>query len=276
MNCREFRTKIDEYADGSAEAEWLRSARLHIDGCCECRAAVENIGRMKQSLSAAFASETAPAGLAMRIRQAIADEAATPVATTRAGRSGTISLQRLIVPLAMAAAVGFVWFGSLLLGPSIPLGGPQSEVESTWVSSVREVHTHCISKGLNHHSGDLPRDVMSLRERLRDLLQMTILVPDLSSSGYKLHSADTCRIQGAPGAHLVFERVSDGKLVSLFTIGRRGLFLPTGDFSLNGRDAFVCANANAPVISWEDQNGTYVFCGEVEPSVLASLASGLN
>lgn len=276
MNCQEFKKRIDEFADGMAEPEWSGAAQAHVDGCSECADAVEGILRMKQSLGTVFASENPSADLAVRVQQAIRDEAATSVSADRVQTSKTFTLQKLIVPLAMAAAVGVVWFGSLLIGSGLPIGGPQSEIEATWVSSVREVHTNCTQKGSDHHAAGLPRDIPALREKLRSLLGISILVPDLSSAGYKLHSADTCRIRNTLGAHLVFERVSDGKLVSLFTIAKQGVFSPTSDFSLNEHAAFICANEDDRVVSWEDQNGTYVFCGEIESEAMKSLAQGLN
>ncbi len=275
MDCQEFRSKLDEYADDAADADWSAAAEEHVAGCAECGAAVAGIRKMRAALRRTVMSERVPSDLADRVRGAIRAEASTGMPIDRDHPPATLSFGRWVTPLAMAAAVALVFVGSQFMPQGVPSGGPQGDVEATWVSAVRTVHAKCLMSGEAHHADGLPRELSALRGALKTTLALDVLVPDLSAAGFKLHSADMCRIQGVPGAHLVYERESDEKLVSLFTIAQTGVFEPTESFKLGDRAAFVCTNDKAPVMSWENASSTFVFCGEIEAASMATLGTGL-
>lgn len=52
MNCDTFTTRLDDYLDGTADAEFQEAAADHLDGCAACAQYVERARRLQSALAA--------------------------------------------------------------------------------------------------------------------------------------------------------------------------------------------------------------------------------
>ncbi len=226
---------------------------------------------LKERLRVAFEKECASSGLAgeiqARLRQESADlQSAGPGAAglegsgsdggSLSGRGKTAGFQKWVVPLGMAAAIAFVLLGSTLFEKA-ELLGPKNAFEAKFVSASRAQHLACTQMGLKHHMAGLPRNAAGSGTRLSTDLSLKVMAPDLSKQGFNFQSADRCGLNGVAGAHLVYERISDGRLLSIFTISKVFGIKPTKGF----QDRYVCDGGGMTVVAWQGGSETYVFCG---------------
>ncbi len=264
MKCSDFRKLIDGDVDDAKNREALD----HLESCMGCASEVAATRQLKRSLTRMFEAETAPESL----RAAVHD-------SVRAGgnlrMAPTGGVRRWVVPLGMAAAVAFVWLVAPLLFDRAP--DSTAVVQARWVSSVAERHGGCTLRGAAHHRANLPRDAGSVRVTLGAELRLDVLVPDLVADGFRFHSADACGIGDARGAHIVYQRISDGRFLSIFTVPRMdGLRAEPGGGSLRRSYFRGVAARGAGVVAWHKNAATYVLCGISTTEQLIELAETIE
>lgn len=266
MDCRDSSQHLDAFANGRLDAELNREAFAHLSGCAACAAKIAKLREMKNALHRVFGSERVPAELVDRVRARVgALSAKSATLPTR--------FQKWVVPLGMAAAVVFVWQAGVWFDLSeVSPNGSHSASEARWIQAVRFQHQGCIKLGSKHHRAALPRGVKLIGAVLREELGLEVLAPDWTSLGYRLHSADTCGVNNIPGAHLVYERMSDGRLLSIFSVKRLEAFAPSSGFRAGGRGCFVCDCPGATILAWHENGVTYLFCGKMSVNELVRLA----
>jgi len=84
MPCAETETRLQAYFDGELDALAAAAFEEHLEGCAECRAALDGLKAMRQALRAELPYERTPDALAARISAALDREAAPPAVTTPA------------------------------------------------------------------------------------------------------------------------------------------------------------------------------------------------
>jgi len=104
-----------------------------------------------------------------------------------------------------------------------------------------------------------------------------VLAPNLESSGYRFHSADTCGFGDHPGAHLIYQRISDGRLISVFSVALMDPRVVGQRVSGRKRIYLVCdSTASAKVIAWDDGEATYLICGKTPADGQITLAETIG
>lgn len=133
MQCDNARDLLGAYVDGELTRTEQQAVAVHVAACAECRAIVEDLQRMSQQLRTT-GRETAPAGLALRVRAALAREEA---AMDTAPLQGTAAVQwrqpaalRQVAALAAACVVS-----SLLTWSALTWTGATAHVEQDVVSA---------------------------------------------------------------------------------------------------------------------------------------------
>lgn len=72
MDCKEFREVLDLYADSELSPEAKATAGLHLSECRTCRAAAEELMRLRRALKEAVAQHQPPPELAEKVRRILA------------------------------------------------------------------------------------------------------------------------------------------------------------------------------------------------------------
>lgn len=273
MNCRSFIRFLGAFADDELDTEKNIEALEHLNMCAHCAAKVAEIQLLKRSLTRVFSGERASDRLRERVRDAIADESSRRVRRFPQPR-------RWVVPLGMAAAIAFVWLGYPFVADrgTTPSATPEPALEARLVSSVVDRHFGCIKLGPAHHRASLPRDVHRIAEVLGRELGFPVCAPDLSKAGFRLHSADSCGADGLPGGHVVYERIADGVLLSVFSLRRTDAPPDAAAAPDPGvRKCLVCdQKLPAAVVGWRDARATYLLCAKLPPAELIALANGIE
>jgi hypothetical protein len=106
MDCKEFREALDLYADGELSAEARAAAGLHLSECCGCRAAADQMQKLRRAVKEVVGRHQPPAELAERVRRRL------------------VSRRRLTAPLVAAAALALlVIAGGTPAGRAVLAGG---------------------------------------------------------------------------------------------------------------------------------------------------------
>jgi anti-sigma factor RsiW len=182
-----------------------------------------------------------------------------------------------MVPLGMAAAL-LVAAGMWRHWPwSEPRLSVVSVVPGRVVADVREQHRYCVShRGGNHNDVSLPRDLQIIAERLSARLSMDVIAPDLSAFGFELVGADSCGLMGRPGAHVLYQSVSTGRMLSLFTVNRLASLGPeSGEGAVDGA-LLVSSEGSPSVVAWHDGPQTYLVCAEVPEATLLEIGGRVS
>jgi anti-sigma factor RsiW len=112
MNCAHCRKLVDAFIDEELDAGTREAMQAHIERCAECKAAIEERGRLRAVLAGARDHEPVPQDVAARLRERL-DAAELPVAAAR----GPTWLQAAGLAAAAATiAVGLTF--ALTTGPS--------------------------------------------------------------------------------------------------------------------------------------------------------------
>jgi anti-sigma factor (TIGR02949 family) len=78
MECKEAGRLLEPYLDGELDRDEVRALEAHVDGCAECQAALESLGRVRHAMRADAPRYAAPASLRERIRREQVSPAQAP------------------------------------------------------------------------------------------------------------------------------------------------------------------------------------------------------
>jgi anti-sigma factor (TIGR02949 family) len=70
MDCKDAARLVEPYLDGELDRDEARALEAHVDGCAECRDALEALGKLRHAVRSEAPRYTAPDALRERIRQA--------------------------------------------------------------------------------------------------------------------------------------------------------------------------------------------------------------
>lgn len=275
MNCRSFMKYVGAFADGELEVTQNVEALEHLNMCPSCAERVAAVGALRASVKNLYGAEEAPARLHHRVRHALSLEVAAAEGSANRSRPGRgyTALARLTVPLGMAAAVVFaasVWFSR---SPVVPSAGTLTVVPGRVVADVRDQHQRCIHASRPHHREGLGRDLDTIAATLGRELNMTVLVPDLSSFGFDLIGADRCGIRGRPGAHVLYRGRSNGSILSVFSVARMTSLRSETVEGRDGDDLLVAADQPLAVVAWHDGPQTYLLSAVLPTKDMVELAT---
>ena len=69
MDCNDAARLLEPYLDGELDRDEARELEVHVDGCAECRDALEALGRLRHAVRTQAPHYAAPDSLRMRIRE---------------------------------------------------------------------------------------------------------------------------------------------------------------------------------------------------------------
>jgi anti-sigma factor RsiW len=267
MNCRAFRKYVGAFADGELDTQANAAALEHLNMCPPCTGRVTEVQQLKVVLGGIFAAESAPPGLAVRIRNAIRAEAAAEP------KKPTV-LHRLFVPLtmaaALAAAVGIWHFWRAEEPPSGNL------IQARFAADTREQHRRCTQAGPDYHDATLGRSLQDIAANLTQRLKLAAIAPDLEAYGFRLVGADACGVGNRPGGHVLYQD-AQGCYLSVFSLaasdcGGRHFGAPP---SCRKRGSMELQDEGLSVVAWSEGVAAYVLCSKLDIDELNRIRSGI-
>ncbi len=282
MNCKNFRKFVGAFADGELDVQLNLEALEHLNMCPACAKRVNEITDCKAALQRVWPRCEAPAYLrtcvANMLTKAVQsgdlsnDHEQAASKTTATASTKTLRFSYFVKPAAIAAAILLcvaVW----QLAPDEKVApGEITVLAARTVADVRTQHMHCsaMPSGM-HHDQTLSRSLSTIASRLSKRLKLKVLVPDLTSFGYKLVGADACGIQGRAAAHVLYESAGGERKLSVYTVNRLSDLTPNRPVSPSGRRYFVASVDNAlTVLAWHEGLQSYTVCAPLpEESLLA-------
>ena len=284
MNCTDFRQSVTAYADGEFAAVQDLEADRHLRACPACAEHVADTTALKSALKHAYGGATAPPKLRDRILASLDGE----VAATRVEQEAVTSANgrglhyRLTVPFGLAAALFLGAFAYWYWPSTEAHCVMDTEVAGRGPEAVRQQHRLCASHAADHHDPDLTRDLAQIAQRLGDELSMAVIAPDLSSGGFSLMGADRCGVGGRPGAHMLYQATSDGRLLSVFTVARWPDLTSEDQTSAghassrNDDEHFVSTDGALTVVAWHQGPESHAVCAPADGTELVSLVEHMR
>ena len=148
MHCEHARDLLGAYVDGELTHNEQHAVTEHVATCAECRATVEDLQRMSQQLRTT-GREAMPAGLALRVRAALAREAAAMEALPAQGVAAMRWRQPAVFKQVAALAAACV-VSSLITWSAL-----------TWTDATAHVEQDVVSAHIRSLLQDSPIQVAS-------------------------------------------------------------------------------------------------------------------
>lgn len=229
MECAEAREHLTDLSRGRLEADLAEAVRAHVDGCAECRGALQTEVQVRALIQAQAPRYTAPPEVRARI-QARAAQSATPkesvlhdAAAGSRRTGGWFAWRGWLRPhpwitgsLAGAVAVLLiVWAGSLWLA-----GDPVIRL----VARATEEHAEYAKELMNRPAPDPAALVRELRSQVNFSFEPVFA----GDSGVQLVAAMVSELSGKRAATLVY-RDAGGTYTTLFLMPGAGTTIPEGN-----------------------------------------------
>lgn len=217
MTCEEFRPLLEIYVDGELDAAHALQIEKHLESCSTCAARVNVLQARRAALAEFLPRHTAPVVVEERIREALANEAATKLggrsnlksrADAQPMEGGSDSASSRVPPagallrwvnfsLAAAAAVVLAFSGGARWGAN-------RQRSEHLIREARETHLRALSS--SHLMDVVSTDHHTVKPWFAGRLDFSPPVIDLSSSGFPLTGGRVDRIDARPAAALVYQR----------------------------------------------------------------------
>ena len=260
MTCKTFRKYLYAFADGELETRENLEALEHLNMCPSCCRKVAVQQALRASLARVYEADVAPPALHDRVHAGVGRTRDTAIARRTL---------RVLVPLAAAAAVGF-----LLLRTFGPESAPIPAPAVAFAEQIVNRHQACQQHGAGHHDETLPLS-LAAGAALEERLGLPVFAPDLTWAGYTFHSADKCGVSQHLGSHLFYARKDDSApVLSVFSL--RGVPDLAGARveTHNGRQYHLLRSGPFDLVAWNTEKACHVICTETAtaPKNLVSLA----
>jgi anti-sigma factor (TIGR02949 family) len=108
MDCKTALSLLEPYLDGELDRGDARELEAHVDGCADCRAALTQLGELRQSLRDRSLQYTAPPELRERIRASGRGAGAAAAPSRFGARRAAPSWMRLAAACVLAFGAGGV------------------------------------------------------------------------------------------------------------------------------------------------------------------------
>ncbi len=310
MTCSDWESQLDAFADGELAAELAPTLRAHLDECSNCRDALNTLRSLRVALVRRWADESAPAGLAERVRRTVATQDAV---RSRSFEQTAAADDNHSAP-GLDEAAGWSADGeSVRLEPDegpfqrVGLRAGRSPARRRWGLSLATVGTVLLVFGLYHAflpSAATSRDVTIVASdrfsEIRQLHAAAVLtrgsnpatplapntVPNLAAKLSSMAdlkvivpdlSNDGYELLGADLVEIeavpaaqVLYRSAKGGMLSVFTL-RRMEKLGTPEPRRGVRSFFASTLQTASVVGWHDGAQTYAICADVDQDALFRL-----
>ncbi len=271
-NCSDMRRHLAIYADGELAAELYPAVEAHLAECQKCRTEVERWQVLRRCAQRAIASEVLPPGLEQRLRQRLRSQSQT--ARRR--------LIRFVVPGLAAAAVIVVAVLRYVPGG----GGGSVALAAVDVSAEDFARVYRKCAVARHHDSHNCRGMSAqgARELLARELGFKPLVADLSAHGYVLEGACECfPVHEVRVIHVHYRsQDTQAQVVSLFSADRRLRLKACSrcrgkcSHGQAERSYEVAQAGDVNVLKWNEQQGSFALCSQMEQEQLLELAGSVD
>ncbi len=191
MSHPKFEAQLDAYLDGELAAGDARALETHLAECAECTRFRDRRLELRAAIVAGIPTFQAPAALRERVR------AAARSATERTGAARRLTIQNLWRPLALAASLAVVAFGSWTLALQRAAGEALAD-------DVLSSHIRSLMPG--HLTDVLSSDQHTVKPWFNGRLDFSPAVYDFAGRGYPLLGGRIDYLGGWPVAALVYGR----------------------------------------------------------------------
>lgn len=272
MNCSDAQRHLELFADAEAPAEALPALEAHLAKCPSCSEQVRRWRALRGAARRALSDSTLPPGLSARI--------AASIAGVRRDRL------RLRMGVSLGLGVAAVLLLSVMMWEFSDSGGSARKTLPPIVAAapvaivnardIAYVHRYCT---IDHtHDGmhvcDRPTD--TVRTELCSQFKFPVLVPNLSSAGYKLAGACRCFPRRDVNVVHAFYRDAANRSLSIFSI-RGNVEIEeakplAGAVSCSGRRQYQEAVDNDLIlIRWGGADASYAVCSRIPAEELFKL-----
>jgi anti-sigma factor RsiW len=215
MDCARAKDAIHGYVDGELEPAARLEVEQHLKGCAACEDLHQSVRDLQAEMRAGDLRERAPAGLAERVRGALASDpggaaggaagaavagASAPAAGARRGE-----LRRL-VPWALSFAAG------ALLTMGIQQFGGAARENDARLSEIVDAHVRSLL--LEHTTDVASSDRHTVKPWFAGKLDFSPWADDLAAQGFPLAGARLDYLWGQPAAAIVYH--SNRHVINLF------------------------------------------------------------
>ncbi len=264
MTIDEAREILPVFADGELDAQRAAALETLLAQSPSLREELERWRQLRRCVGRVVESHPLPAGLEPAVRAQLAGAA-------HARRPRTI---RLFATLTAAAAVAAL---AVTFWPT----PTQATTPLVSADDFANVYLRC-GVATRHHGIDVPlASPRAARRALDDREPFPVLVPDLTSLGYKLDGVCGCFHAGkVHGIHVFYRH--DGPtptVISFFSVDQRVCLA-------NSKAGPRCAQNNASyelaecrtivVCKWDEQANSYAVCSEMPADQLRQLADDVQ
>ncbi len=277
LNCTMARRYLYAFADGELPVKENCEVLDHLKMCPDCSRIASEQHELRIALRRSLNRVPVPEGLAERIRSSLESPAETQAPLAR-GR-----MWRFIVPTAAAASLALAATTYWMIprgeesAPVVPVKLP--ERGDVAIQQVVKTHDACSEKHAAHQGGDLPTQPTELAAAFEKHFNglLDIVVPDFSSFGYTLASANFCGFTKNGGAHMVFTSKTPGaRPISFFVVPRWSSIDDCGYYKGVGDDfmrkfAFPHMKSTHSVVAWHDNQTTYIAVGRIDMQKLIKM-----
>jgi len=247
------------FIDGELTGAEAEAAERHIAGCTRCQAFCEDAATLSDGIRAAAQRFTAPDRLQLRVRQAIADEAAAVRAPRRAsgwrGRLGQVGRAVRSGPFlgGFAGGVGASGLAAALLALAVLAPAPD-----TLADLIVRAHTNALMSGTTIQV--VSSDHHTVKPWFAGRIDLSPPVHDFAAEGFKLTGGRLDKVDGAPAAVVVYQHGRHE--IDLFVWADRRQVLP-GGATRRGYNA----------LCWKRQDLDFAAVSDMQPSELATFAN---
>ena len=244
MSCPES-LRVNAYFDGELDAPSALEVELHMESCAECRALLEDLGRVRSAVRNEFAATTAPAGLSARISRALDAESGVSAAVIRRTRRARWGVRPFWAG-AMTGVGGALVAAALAVLLWTPV--PTSSLLDTLVAE----HVNSLLPG--HLIGVESTDRHTVKPWFAGHADVAPLVEDFAAQGFTLIGGRADYLDNQRAAVIVYQR--GRHIINVFS-WRKEARLPLRDVTRDGYhlafwqsgDLQYCAVSD---VGWDD------------------------
>ncbi len=200
--CPERLAELNALLDGELDAANTLAAEAHLKGCEGCRAEFARLRALRETIAAAEARWSAPAGLRARVESLIE---ASAQSRPRPSSGNWLAWTGGAGAGAIAAGLAFV-----LIGPSLAPPPVEGEVVDGHVRSLLASHLTDVATSNQH----------LVKPWFNGRIDFAPPVPELAEAGFPLAGGRMDYIGGHPAAALVYRRRLH--VINLFVWPERG------------------------------------------------------
>ena len=295
MNCKQFKERLDEFADGVAGVADDPERVAHANSCPSCRSAMQNIESLTRAVQRIYGSISAPQASRHRLRATLSSlYQATPPPRTmpdaqqtsgsglparNVGQDKRHQVRRpsraALVPIAAAIVLVALALGPLLR-PARVEGPIVVYVRDPVLEAARQRHTWCSrEEHVFHRDADIPDDEVGIASALESDLGIRVFAPSLRRFGFHLVGAKRCRVSGVPVAHLLYFASRDSIMLSLFSMYRVSSLETTADSGVTRR-YFGLSAPGPTTLAWLEGPWTYVACSSLHQHELVGIVESVR